>query len=59
LLSDNYRDVFQHFTREDQLLPEGQRLPENYRRFQLLTDYICGMTDSFAKRLHSELKNGI
>lgn len=52
LLSDNYRRVFQHSVRT---MPE---LPENYHRFQLVTDYVCGMTDTFAKRLHAELTNG-
>lgn len=52
LLSDNYRRVFCHFVKE---MPE---LPEQYHRLQLVTDYICGMTDSFAKRLHAELING-
>jgi dGTPase len=52
LLSDNYRRVFQHFVKE---MPE---IPETYHRFQLVTDYVCGMTDSFAKRLHAELTNG-
>jgi dGTPase len=52
LLSANYRKVFVHFVREE------KRLPEMYHRFQLLTDYICGMTDTFAKRIHSELRNG-
>ncbi|PQO42565.1 dGTP triphosphohydrolase [Blastopirellula marina] len=52
LLSSNYAQVFQ------QSLEEGE-LPETYRRFQLVTDYVCGMTDSFAKRLHAELLNGI
>ena len=53
LISPNYRQVFQHFVNV-----EGRRLPEAYHRFQLVTDYICGMTDSFAKRLHAELFNG-
>ncbi len=52
LLSDNYRRVFQHSVRT---MPE---LPEKYHRFQLVTDYVCGMTDTFAKRLHAELTNG-
>lgn len=51
LLSENYRRVFQNSVNRD--------LPENYCRFQLVTDYVCGMTDSFAKRLHAELTNGI
>lgn len=52
LLSDNYRKVFQHAV-------SLKELPENYHRFQLVTDYVCGMTDSFAKRMHAELTNGI
>lgn len=52
LLSANYRKVFQHFATSD------KSLPEKYHRFQLVTDYVCGMTDSFAKRLHAELRNG-
>lgn len=52
LFSPNYRRVFQHFA------SEKAALPEEYHRFQLVTDYICGMTDSFAKRLHAELFNG-
>ncbi len=52
LFSANYRRVFQHF------VAEKTNLPEMYHRLQLVTDYICGMTDSFAKRLHAELFNG-
>jgi dGTPase len=52
LLSANYRRVFQHFASTE------KELPEVYHRLQLVTDYVCGMTDSFAKRLHAELKNG-
>lgn len=52
LLSANHRKVFRHF------VCEQPQLPEIYHRFQLVTDYICGMTDSFAKRLHAELTNG-
>ena len=52
LISPNYRQVFQHS------LAAVPTLPERYHRFQLVTDYVCGMTDSFAKRLHAELFNG-
>ena len=51
LLSRNYREVFQDSCRRG-----GQ--PEIYYRYQLVTDYVCGMTDTFAKQLHSELMNG-
>jgi len=52
LLSENYRRIFRQFVKSDPTLPEV------YHRFQLVTDYVCGMTDSFAKRLHSEVTNG-
>ena len=53
LLSESYRRVY-HMALSDKTL----ELPEEYLRFQLVTDYVCGMTDSFAKRLHAELTNG-
>ena len=52
LLSRNYREVFRNSVEK---MPE---LPVNYHRFQLVIDYVCGMTDTFAKRLHAELTNG-
>jgi dGTPase len=52
LLSDNYRRVFQHSAQND------KSVQETYYRFQLVTDYVCGMTDTFAVRLHKELTNG-
>jgi len=52
LLSENYRRVFSHS------VETMSELPEQYHRFQLVTDYVCGMTDTFAKRLHAELMNG-
>lgn len=52
LLSENYRRVFQ------ESVTTMAHLPESYHRLQLVTDYVCGMTDSFAKRLHAELMNG-
>jgi dGTPase len=52
LLSNNYRKVFvysrAHFP----------NFPVSYHRLQLVTDYVCGMTDSFAQSLHAELWNG-
>jgi dGTPase len=53
LLSNNYRTVFE--TSYNQASTEEDR---SYARLQLLADYICGMTDSFAKDLHSKLSNG-
>jgi len=51
LLSSNYRTVY-----EDAL--KQNHLPNRYHQFQLVTDYVCGMTDSFACRLHGQLTNG-
>lgn len=51
LLSDNYRRAFKR------RLDEGD-LPELYCRIQLVTDYVCGMTDTFAVCLHRRLTNG-
>ena len=51
LFSPNYVEVFRRSVR-------GGSLPVAYYRLQLVTDYICGMTDSFAKNLHAELFNG-
>lgn len=51
LLSSNYRRVFSHYAQHGDL-------PVNYYRVQLVTDYICGMTDTFATSLHKELFNG-
>ncbi len=51
LVSENYARVFQKAVGDP---------PANvmYYRCLLLTDYICGMTDGFAVRLHSELTDG-
>jgi dGTPase len=51
LLSRNYRTVFEQAFNS----PE---LPKSYHRFQLVTDYVCGMTDTFACKLHAELTHG-
>jgi dGTPase len=52
LLSDNYKQVFKLARTEN---PE---IPTEYLQMQLVIDYVCGMTDSFAQNLHRELKNG-
>ena len=49
LLSDNYRAVYHvHAQGKD----EAEQL---YLRLLLVTDEVCGMTDSYAKRLYQEL----
>lgn len=52
LISDNYRQIYKIYSDGKD---ENEKL---YLRLLLVTDYICGMTDSFAKRLYQEL-NGI
>ena len=51
LMSRNYRTVYKAACKEG-------RLPEEYCCMQLVTDYICGMTDTFACMLHRQLTNG-
>lgn len=48
-ISENYRKAY-HF--HSQGKDEAEKL---YLRILLVTDYICGMTDSYAKRLYQEL----
>lgn len=49
LISDNYKNAYHYHA---QGKSEAERL---YLRLLLVTDYICGMTDSYAKRLYQEL----
>ena len=49
LVSDNYKNAYHH---QAEGKSEAEKL---YLRFLLVTDYICGMTDSYAKRLYQEL----
>lgn len=49
LVSENYKQTYH-------ICAKGKSKEERlYLRFLLVTDYICGMTDSFAKRLYQEL----
>lgn len=48
-ISDNYKNAYHRQARGKS---EEERL---YLRLLLVTDYICGMTDSYAKRLYQEL----
>jgi dGTPase len=51
-ISDNYRKAYQQQA-------EGKSEEEKlYLRLMLVTDYICGMTDSYANRLYQEM-NGM
>ena len=49
-VSENYKSAY-HYQAEGK--SEEEKL---YLRLLLVTDYICGMTDSYAKRLYQELK---
>lgn len=49
LISDNYKAIYRFYSKDKS--PE-ERL---YLRLLLVTDSICGMTDSYAKRLYQEL----
>lgn len=49
LLSSSYKRIYESKDAAWQALPDG------YRRALLVTDYISGMTDSFATNLHREL----
>lgn len=48
-VSNNYKSAYRYHAEGK---PEIYRL---YLRLLLVTDYICGMTDSYAKRLYQEL----
>lgn len=52
LISDNYKGIYHIYARDRQ---PAEKL---YLRLLLVTDFICGMTDSYAKSLYQEL-NGI
>lgn len=61
LVSDNYIAIYRQFARradssgQEASQKEAEKL---YLRLLLVTDHVCGMTDSHAKRLYQEL-NGI
>ena len=51
-ISDNYKNAYR-------LQAKGKSEAEKlYLRLLLVTDYVCGMTDSYAKRLYQEM-NGL
>ena len=49
-ISSNYKDAYHYHARGK---TDTEKL---YLRLLLVTDFICGMTDSYAKRLYQELK---
>lgn len=56
LMSENYRAVFRRDQTEERI--EESDLLIEYRRLQLVADYISGMTDNFACSLHEKVTNG-
>lgn len=52
LMSANYRRVFENE------LKKQKGAADPYHTLQLVTDYVCGMTDTFIIELHRKLKNG-
>ena len=52
IISDNYRQIYHYYSKNKD---ETFRL---YLRILLVTDYISGMTDSYAKSMYQKL-NGI
>ena len=52
LISEDYKRIYHHFSKG---CSKEEKL---YLRLLLVTDYVCGMTDSYAKNLYQEL-NGI
>ena len=49
IVSDNYMQIYKFYSSKES---EKMKL---YLRLLLVSDYVCGMTDSFAKRLYQEL----
>ena len=52
LISENYKRIYDTYAKNTS---DEEKL---YLRLLLVTDYVCGMTDSYAKSLYQEL-NGI
>lgn len=52
IISENYKTIYKFYS---QTVDEGTRL---YLRLLLVTDYLCGMTDGYARDMYRQL-NGI
>ena len=53
LISQNYKRIYHIYSKDRS---ENEKL---YLRLLLVTDYVCGMTDSYAKSLYEELSGKI
>lgn len=51
------QNIFPHFKNYiDKACNEGEEFPtDNYKKFMLITDYVSGMTDTYALNLYQEL----
>ncbi|MCR5100183.1 MAG: deoxyguanosinetriphosphate triphosphohydrolase [Butyrivibrio sp.] len=52
-VSDNYKAIYHIYSKDKS---EEEKL---YLRLLLVTDFVCGMTDSYAKRLYQEMNGDI
>ena len=58
IISDNYLHIYKHYSKQYENNEGNKFLVFQYKlylRLLLVTDYICGMTDSYAKTLYQEL----
>ena len=58
IISDNYLHIYKHYSKQYENNEPNKFLVFQYKlylRLLLVTDYICGMTDSYAKTLYQEL----
>ena len=60
IISDNYMHIYRYYTEKYIKNNEGESEEKLfayklYLRLLLVTDYICGMTDTYAKTLYQEL----
>ncbi len=53
-ISSNYRSVFEKAVTDPTLSPEQR----TYHQLQLVTDYVCGMTDSYVIEMFRKLRAG-
>ena len=49
IVSENYREIYSIYSADKN---DKEKL---YLKLLLVTDFVCGMTDSYAKRLYQEL----
>ena len=58
IISDNYLHIYKFYSSQYEKIESNKFLVFQYKlylRLLLVTDYVCGMTDSYAKSLYQEL----